>query len=305
MGSFLHTGPGFILLLAFYAAFAQEEVRIQAYRGEGARRLFFSRICKPKLPPRRPQYSASAMPLLVEEGEDEMPAASDVRPATIPPETKAEDVSTIDANKGDTCSISITNNWHANTAASSSSNGNTLVGCLNGLSWERKLSICAEVLVFTVKPPHTLVEQGKMGPLEKDSGERQSNERTPLKYPARLFVDPFLEENAEIAGTQRRIRGEMYHQILDMEKRMKILTSFEVRGTILHVQSTTDMASTEKGQSQKPPSVNCVLREAGKDGRLAFPSSSECRWVLRREHPHKKGGQRKNVGHPQESSEGR
>jgi hypothetical protein len=175
------------------------------------------------------------MPLLVEEGEDEMPAANSMREATIPLETKTEDFSIIDTNKGDTCSISITNNWHANTAASSSSNGNTLVGCLNGLSWERKLSVCAEVLVFTVKPPHAPVEQGKMGPLEKDSGEKPSNERTPLKYPARLFVDPFLEENAEIAGIQRRIRGEMYQQILDMEKRMKILTSFEVWDTIFNV----------------------------------------------------------------------
>ena len=225
---FRHTDRGFTFSPAFYAAFAQEEHRI---RGEGAPRLFFSRICKPKLPPRRPQYSTSAMPLLVEEGEDEMPAVSNMRQTATPPETKAEDFSIIDASKGDTCSISITTNWHANTAASSSSNGNTLVGCLNGLSWERKLSVCAEVLVFTIKAPHEPIEQGKMGPLEKDGGERPSNERTPLKYPARLFVDPFLEENAEIAGTQRRIRGEMYQQIVDMEKRMKILTSFEVRDT--------------------------------------------------------------------------
>jgi len=175
------------------------------------------------------------MPLLVEEGEDEVLGASNVQPAAIPPETRAEDFSTIEPHKGDTCSISITNNWHANAAASSSSNGNTLVGCLNGLSWERKLSVCAEVLVFTVKPPHAPVEQGKMGPLEKDSGEKQSNERTPLKYPARLFVDPFLEENAEIAGTQRRIRGEIYHQVLDMERRVKALTNFDVRDTILNV----------------------------------------------------------------------
>lgn len=224
-----HAGHGFTLFLAFYTALALEEARIQAYRGEGAHRLFFSRICKPKLPPRRPQYSASAMPLLVEEGEDEMPTASNVQPAPIPPETKAEDFSVIETHKGDTCSISITNNWYANTAASSSSNGNTLVGCLNGLSWERKLGICAEVLVFTVKPPHAPVEQGKMGPLEKDSGEKPSNHRTPLKYPARLFVDPFLEENAEIAGIQRRTRAEMYQQILEMERRMKILTSYEVR----------------------------------------------------------------------------
>ena len=226
MRSFRHPSLRLTLSLAFYTAFAQEEHRIQAYRGEGAPRLFFSRICKPKLPPRRPQYSASAMPLLVEEGADEMAAASSVRPA---PEPRAEDFSIIDTNKGDTCAIAITNNWHANAAASSSSNGNTLVGCLNGLSWERKLSVCAEVLVFTVKPPHAPIEQGKMGPLEKDSGEKPSNDRTPLKYPARLFVDPFLEENAEIAGTQRRIRGEMYQKIVDMEKRLKILTSFEVR----------------------------------------------------------------------------
>jgi len=229
--SFWHIDPGFTLCLAFYAAFAQEEHRIQTYLGVKAPRLFFSRICKPKLPPRRPQYSASAMPLLVEEGEEEMPAASSTGQAAIPPETKAEDFSVIDANKGDTCSISITTNWHANMVASSSSNGNTLVGCLNGLSWERKLSVCAEVLVFTIKPPHAPVEQGKMGPLEKDSGERPSSERTPLKYPARLFVDPFLEENAEIAGIQRRLRGEMYQQIVDREKRIKILTSFEVRDT--------------------------------------------------------------------------
>jgi hypothetical protein len=166
-----------------------------------------------------------------------MPATSSARPSANPLETKPEDFSTIEANKGDTCFISITNNWHANTAASSSSNGNTLVGCLNGLSWERKLSICAEVLVFTVKPPHAPVEQGKMGPLEKDSGEKPSNERTPLKYPARLFVDPFLEENAEIAGVQRRTRAEMYQQILNMEKRIKILTSFEVSDAISDVLS--------------------------------------------------------------------
>ena len=266
MSSVRHAGRGFTLFLAFYTALALEEPRIQAYRGEGAHRLFFSRICKPKLPPRRPQYSASAMPLLVEEGEDEMPAASNVRPSAIPPETKAEDFSVIETNKGDTCSISITNNWHANTAASSSSNGNTLVGCLNGLSWERKLGICAEVLVFTVKPPHAPVEQGKIGPLEK---EQSSTERTPLKYPARLFVDPFLEENAEIAGIQRRTRAEMYQQILDMEKRMKILTSFEVRDrfpTSSSTRPTTDTVSTEKGQPQESPSVNCVLREAGEDG---------------------------------------
>ena len=175
------------------------------------------------------------MPLLVEEGEDEIPAANNMGQAAIPPELKAEDFSIIDTNKGDTCSISITTNWHANAVASSSSNGNTLVGCLNGLSWERKLSVCAEVLVFTIKPPHAPIEQGKMGPLEKDSGEKPSSERTPLKYPARLFVDPFLEENAEIAGTQRRIRGEMYQQIVDREKKMKILTSFEVRDTDFNV----------------------------------------------------------------------
>ena len=164
-----------------------------------------------------------------------MPTANNIRQAAVTPETKAEDLSIIDTNKGDACSISITTNWYASTVASSSSNGNTLVGCLNGLSWERKLSICAEVLVFTIKPPHTPIEQGKMGPLEKDNAEKPSNERTPLKYPARLFVDPFLEENAEIAGAQRRLRGEMYRQIVDSEKKMKILTSFEVRYTNFNV----------------------------------------------------------------------
>ena len=240
MSSFRHTGPGFTLFLAFYTAFAQEEHRIQTQIGVGAPRLFFSRICKPKLPPRRPQYSASAMPLLVEEGEDEMPTANNIQQAAVLPETKAEDLSVIDTNKGDTCSISITTNWYASTVASSSSNGNALVGCLNGLSWERKLSVCAEVLVFTIKPPHAPIDQGKVGPLEKDNGEKSSNERTPLKYPARLFVDPFLEENAEIAGIQRRLRGEMYRQIVDSEKKMKILTSFEVMDTTFNAQLSPD-----------------------------------------------------------------
>lgn len=101
-------------------------------------------------------------------------------------------------------------------AANVNSPDNDLLTHLHEMTWSRRLESPADVLVFAISHedgPTPMAAKNTGGPAKKYS----------LKYPARMYIDPFLAENAEIASIQKGLRGSLELQVRECETRLSIL----------------------------------------------------------------------------------
>lgn len=111
---------------------------------------------------------------------------------------------------------------------------NDLLTYLHEHTWSRKLASAGEVLVFEIAHddglvPISSVVNAAAASTSKGTGATNSktttgpNQKYILRFPARLYVDPFLLENAEIAVEQRTIRFQLERSIQESESQLSAL----------------------------------------------------------------------------------
>lgn len=101
---------------------------------------------------------------------------------------------------------------------------NDLLSHLHQMTWTRKLEYAGQVLCFAINR-----ETDFIGPVTREaSGSGGPATKYPLKFPSRLFVDPFLLDNQEAASLQRKLRSFMSSKVVEMEKNNSLLTKYNV-----------------------------------------------------------------------------
>jgi hypothetical protein len=122
---------------------------------------------------------------------------------------------------------------------------NSLLLYLHDLTWSRKLQVAADVLVFSItheeglpdpsiykSTPTTGSTNGK-GTSSNTSGKQSGpSQKYPLKYPAQLYVDPFMLDNHDIAKIQRDSQIKMQNNVHDIEKTISALGGGTVSGLL-------------------------------------------------------------------------
>lgn len=90
----------------------------------------------------------------------------------------------------------------------------------------RVISAASDVIAFRIVRPEILPSYSTTTSAGSDAS--RAHERKPFKYPAHLYLDPFLRENYEKTQQQREGRRMMQEKVNELENRKHKLTHHKV-----------------------------------------------------------------------------
>ncbi|CCA77901.1 hypothetical protein PIIN_00545 [Serendipita indica DSM 11827] len=132
---------------------------------------------------------------------------------------------------------------------------NDLLYLLHELTWSRKLEDPADVLTFSITHEEGPVPQSSIlksyVPSTSNSGLSRAasapTQKHRLRFPARIYIDPFLHENSEITSNQRKVRAMLNQAIKELEDKVEKLEGAPERSNLKYMRASikyfTDLAS--------------------------------------------------------------
>ncbi|KAG8775917.1 hypothetical protein FRC15_000254 [Serendipita sp. 397] len=117
-------------------------------------------------------------------------------------------------------------------SANINSPDNELINYLHEMTWTRKLEVAADILVFGITheegpvPSSSIINSYSVSTNAASNSAGSSkiaSEKYPLRFPPRIFVDPFLLENSEITAIQKKTRQTLLGSIRALENKLVTL----------------------------------------------------------------------------------